>query len=572
MPRFKMLSKALWPMGFLLLGLACGGPGVEPQVPIETPTQTPIQTPIETPTTVNSVQEINAGPISPQDERPAIITPSLPDQYQGFSDLALDSQGNYVVTWIRELENKQAVIYARRFDPDGRPVGEAFQVNEQPFSLSRARFLGDYYWRTLVAMDQDGSFCIAWNTEQGFFIKAYDALGSPLFAEQRAADKDVGSGYGPSYNPGYRENFSLAFANKKILLAWHLGATGVMYQVFSNNGEKIDSEVKTLLPSSSFRHYSFAQLSQDGTVFIFVSNSERVQKFKSGAPIEEAILAKGSVLRGRTFAINELGHVLLLEQRGHKELYAHLYDATGDVIWQDLNIHTQVESGVTNIGVQLTKNYFAVTWQDQKPKAKVMGRRFDISGQALEEAFEISSHDFEVSLYPSMDLNEAGKMVVAWHGWNPDLKTTTTLYQRRYLLSEPLPASFPLMPKPEPVCGPEDGAKISRGQLSLGPLDSYEIGYVMLELKRYSCLSEILKYYEKYEPTLIFDRITVQRIGFNLDKLSLDEAKRMLGTYPLAWDINDEHQLKTFALYRDIYNRFHGWLDDLYLVDNRLVQ
>jgi len=548
MPRFKMLSKALWPMGFLLLGLACGGPGVEPQVPIQQPTISPLP----------------AGPAFPQTEKPAIIAPFLPGQHQGFTDLALDSQGNYVVTWIREVGDKQAVIYARRFDADGRLMGEPFQVNEQPFSLGYSGFLDHYYHRTLVEMNQDGSFCIAWNTEQGLFMKVYDALGNPLSSERRVADKEAGS------EPRYY--FSLAFANERILLAWVYSNSGlkrVVYQIFSKQGEKIDSEVKTALSPPS--RYDFAQISQDGTVFIFSPNPKGIQKFKSGEPMEEAISVGSSVFSGSSFAINELGQVLLLEERrGHKkgQLYAHLYDATGNVIWQDLNIHTQEEWGMINTSVQLINDYFVVTWQDENPKAKVMGRRFDISGQALEDTFEISTHDFEMSFYPSLDLNDAGKMVVAWHGWNPDYKTTSTLYQRSYLMSEPLPASLPLLPKPEPVCGPEyDTEKLHFTPLEPGPAaqSRYDTGYVMLKIKRYSCLSEILKHYEKYEPTMIFDFITFQRIGFDLDKLSLDEARRMVVHDPLALSISDERLFKTYALYTDIYNRFHGWLDDLYL-------
>jgi len=549
MPRFKMLSKALWPMGFLLLGLACG-PVVESQVPIQQPTVNPVP----------------AGSAFPQAEKPAIIAPFLPGQHQGFTDLALDSQGNYVVTWIREVGDKQAVIYARRFDADGKLVGESFQVNEQPFSLGYSDFAYHYYHRTLVEMNQDGSFCIAWNTEQGLFMKVYDALGNPLSSEQRVADKKEGS------EPRYY--FSLAFANEKILLAW-VDSHRVVYQIFSKQGEKIGSEVKTAL-SRPFQ-YDFAQISQDGTVFIFSPNPERIQKFKSGEPIGEVIPKRFNEIIGRgiNFAVNELDQVLLLEERGDHtagELYAHLYDATGNIIWQDLNIHTQEVWGITNPSVQLTKNYFTVIWQDENPKAnpkaKVMGRRFDIRGQALEEAFEISTHDFEVAAYPSLALNEAGKMVVAWHGWNPDYKNTSTLYQRSYLMSEPLPASLPLIPKPEPVCGPEyDTEKLRFTPLEPGPAaqSRYEASYVMLKIKRYSCLSEILKHYEKYEPTMIFDFITSQSIGFALDKLSLDEARRMVVHDPLALSISDERLFKTYALYTDIYNRFHGWLDDLYL-------
>jgi len=215
----------------------------------------------------------------------------------------------------------------------------------------------------------------------------------------------------------------------------------------------------------------------------------------------------------------------------------------------------------------LTKNYFAVTWQNQDPKARVMGRRFDISGQALEDVFEISTHDFEMSFYPSLALNEAGKMVVAWHGWNPDYKTTSTLYQRSYLMSEPLSASLPLIPKPEPVCGPEYDTERLPSILPVRPQgNDYETGYLRLEMKRPSCLPLLLAHYEKYGAKTSGEGVLVEEVYFDLDTLSVDEAKRIIGDDTLIWDISDERLLKTFAFYVDIHKNFDYWLDDLYLV------
>jgi hypothetical protein len=79
---------------------------------------------------------------------------------QWFPDVAMDSQGDFVVAWNSQKANppddlSPSAIQAQRFASDGSPVGVEFQVN------STTQTVEDL---PQVAMRDDGSFIIAWET------------------------------------------------------------------------------------------------------------------------------------------------------------------------------------------------------------------------------------------------------------------------------------------------------------------------------------------------------------------------------------------------------------------------
>jgi len=91
-----------------------------------------------------------------------------------YPDVAADGSGNFVVTWLRETGTDR--IVARRFDPNGVPAGD-------PFEVSTARITS--ITRPSIAMNSLGYFAVAWD-------------GDP----NRAGDDDIhGRRYDPNATP-----------------------------------------------------------------------------------------------------------------------------------------------------------------------------------------------------------------------------------------------------------------------------------------------------------------------------------------------------------------------------------
>lgn len=108
--------------------------------------------------------------------------------YIGVLDVAADAPGNFVVAWTGSgsspgPDTSGYSIQGRRFDADGNPLGDQFQVNTYTtWGQNNAS----------VSMDADGNFVIVWDSAgsagtdtSGLSIQGqrYDASGAPLGAE-----------------------------------------------------------------------------------------------------------------------------------------------------------------------------------------------------------------------------------------------------------------------------------------------------------------------------------------------------------------------------------------------------
>ena len=92
-------------------------------------------------------------------------------------DIAMDADGDFVVTWQTDAEGLR--IKARRYDETGAPQGNEFTVSSFDSQMPH------------VSMAADGRFVVAWGwqndgSSNGVFARAYDAAGNPRGGEFRA--------------------------------------------------------------------------------------------------------------------------------------------------------------------------------------------------------------------------------------------------------------------------------------------------------------------------------------------------------------------------------------------------
>ena len=88
--------------------------------------------------------------------------------------IAMDPNGNFVVTWAGGQDGDPDGIFAQRYDAAGVPQGIEFQVNTFTTSIQG--------WPA-AAMDADGNFVVVWRSPYGIFAQRYDASGAPQGGE-----------------------------------------------------------------------------------------------------------------------------------------------------------------------------------------------------------------------------------------------------------------------------------------------------------------------------------------------------------------------------------------------------
>ena len=120
----------------------------------------------------------------PQSDEFLVATNTLGDQKS--PAVAMDAAGNFVVLWASRDETYVNVhdIYARRFQPDGTPLGEAFLVNTSDYV---------YDPHPSVATDTTGNFIVSWEGSR-IYCRRYTAAG-----ESQGSEIQVGSAVVSSY-------------------------------------------------------------------------------------------------------------------------------------------------------------------------------------------------------------------------------------------------------------------------------------------------------------------------------------------------------------------------------------
>jgi hypothetical protein len=141
----------------------------------------------------------------PQGTRFRVNSPTT--QIQNFPSVAMNADGDFVVTWqtcndlgpFPDYASLNCDVFARRYDASGAPQGGEFLLNTDT---------ADVHWMPAVAMDADGDFVVAWRTSRwdegyGFwpenvFARRFDAAGTPLGAEFRLNADDMFRVGGPA--------------------------------------------------------------------------------------------------------------------------------------------------------------------------------------------------------------------------------------------------------------------------------------------------------------------------------------------------------------------------------------
>lgn len=220
----------------------------------------------------------------------------------GDADVAMDRNGNFVVTWEQSDSNATLTdIYARRFSQDGTPLGSPFRVNT---------ITNDSQIESAIAIDSSGNIIVAWQgAEQNgnnfdVFAQRFSSTGIPLGGEFRVNTSTTGfqgvpsiaidavgnvaivwqddflngeaygigiQQYDSAGNPRGREilidpgevDETPAVAMSQdgdFIVTWHQRQRGVLAQRFGRNGEKLGPE---FLVNPSSPRFNRPQIASD---------------------------------------------------------------------------------------------------------------------------------------------------------------------------------------------------------------------------------------------------------------------------------------------------------------------
>lgn len=303
--------------------------------------------------------------------------------YNNNPSVAMDNDGNFVVTWEVETQSAPTVnaIYARRFDLSGIALDDAFVVSAQASDQINPD----------IAMDADGDFVITWQEylgDWGIFAQRYDAMGIPVGSEFLVNSHTTGDQETPAIAMDDDGDFAITWFG----LGPNSPTTQEIYgRLYSKDGMPLSPIERQLNRIETFsQSRPDIAMDDDGD---FVA-TWRVVDFSSDNQIQARRFdAAGIALDASEFSVSS-GDALV------KDLPQVAIDTDGDFVitWESTG---QEQTGGSGIGV--------------------FARTFHPSGVPKDASeFQVNSYGSDEQSFPAIALDPDGDFVVAWQSFMQD--------------------------------------------------------------------------------------------------------------------------------------------------------
>ncbi|MGB6865776.1 MAG: hypothetical protein WBE11_08780 [Candidatus Aminicenantaceae bacterium] len=294
-------------------------------------------------------------------------------------DIAIDQQGNFVITWASYGSEPEDEIFAQRYNADGRAVGKVFQVNKYTLgqTLSPA-----------IAMDKDGDFVITW--------QAHGQDGSFLGVTAQRFHKD-GKAVGrefvvTTYTSSHQSDPDIAMDwDGNFIITWSSGGQdgydwGVFAQRFNRKGKPLGSE---------FQVNSYADNAQFTPAIAMAENGNFVITWASW-----------------------------LQDGYDWGVFAQRYNSKGEPLGNEFQVNTFMKWYQWHPAIAMDrKGNFVITWSSEKQDGSSFGifaHRFNKNGEALGTEFQVNTYTKKSQDYPAVAMDNGGNFVISWESQNQD--------------------------------------------------------------------------------------------------------------------------------------------------------
>ncbi len=318
----------------------------------------------------------------------------------------MDGDGDFVVAWHTNPNLfTNTDIYARRYNAEGEAQGGAFQVNT--FTTDAQEF-------PAVAMDANGNFVVAWESDQdgsgrGIYAQRYNAPGAPQGAEFRVN----------SFTTGHQSECSLSTdADGDFVVAWESfqdgSGFGIYGQLYNAAGAPQGAE---------FRVNSFTTNNQPGSSLSTDADGDFVVAWGSYA-----------------------------QDGSGRGIYAQRYNAAGAPQGAEFRVNSTTTGNQRSASVAMdTDGDFVVAWQSYNQDGSGYGiyaQRYNAAGVTQGVEFRVNSFTPNSQQAPSVAMDAAGNFAVAWQSAIQDGSGDGIYAQRFDLGATPLVGALSDAPDP----------------------------------------------------------------------------------------------------------------------------
>ena len=362
------------------------------------------------------------------------------DVYNASAEVAMDGAGNFVV--VTESDDDPSSpdgwngIFAARFNANGEPLGERFQVNT---------FVPGGQMDPAVAMNPDGNFVVVWESRDqdgdgaGIYGQRYNADGTPQGNEFRVN----------TYTTNWQSRPSVAMdADGNFVVVWDSSgqdgsAHGVFGQRYDADGAAQDAEFQVNTFTSYEQRYPAVAMNAAGDfVVAWESNGQEgsfgiyAQRYNAtGMPQGDELHVNTFTMGGQLYpevAMAGSGSFVVtwesVDQDGDRSgIFAQQFNAAGAKQGEELRINSDPDGDQHNPDVTMgDDSSFVVVWNEARD---YFGQAYYPDGSRNGGTFRVNNTLSDVS-QPAIAMNAQGSIVVTWYS-----VTDWATLARRFTLS-----------------------------------------------------------------------------------------------------------------------------------------
>jgi hypothetical protein len=342
--------------------------------------------------------------------------------YQAYPAVAMDSDGDFVVFWesfgASTGDTSYGSIQGQRYNSAGVPQGDQFQANT--FTLDHQTFPS-------VAMDTGGDFVVVWQSVYNIQGQRYNALGVPQGSEFQVNTYTTNSQAHPAIAMDSEGDF---------IVVWDsVGSYQDDNSFHSIQGQRYNSSG-----------------TPDGTQF-------QVNTYTTNDQIRPAITID-----------SDGDFVVVWDSLGSdgddslSSIQGQRYNSAGTTQGSQFQVNTYTTSAQSNpVVIDDVAGGFVVAWDSQgsggsdTQQISIQGRRYDSAGTPQGDQFQINGYTTNSQAFPAMALGGNGDFVIAWqsNGSHNGDSSQYSIQAQHFYSTGPTPTLTPTnTPSPTPTNTP----------------------------------------------------------------------------------------------------------------------
>ncbi|MDZ7796526.1 MAG: T9SS type A sorting domain-containing protein [Candidatus Marinimicrobia bacterium] len=344
---------------------------------------------------------------------------------QGSSSIAMADNGSYVITWS-DSRNGNTDIYSQRFDSSGNSIGENDLITDE--KGSSAQYYPD------IAIDGNGNFVISWldnrNNNPDIYAQRFDSSGNPI-GNNVLINDDQGNNNQSFPSIAMSDNGSYVitwtdYRNKKY---------GDVYaQRFDANGKKLGKNILINDDQENSGQYPSIAMSDNGFYVITWEDYRNdnsdiyAQRFNaSGYPMNTNVLVNEDNIYKQHFpsiAMKDDGTYIITWESQYftnpTDIYAQRFYKAGKPIGENFQVNDDQENTNQSFpSIAMSDNgSYVITWSDRRNRkiyGDIYAQRFDANGKKLGKNVIINDDQGNnIRFSPSIAMSDDGSYVITW--------------------------------------------------------------------------------------------------------------------------------------------------------------